>query len=159
MHFQYVTIQVEQEKTNDDGEKVTELVDRNVWQAIEPEGMRVKSSSIDSLAWNANTLKAVKLIEENPSDLSVYGLDNPTILTFIMKDGTEYILHVGNETPTGGAYYAMKWNEEPVYTIGEYEGEKFTQSRLDLIETKLYDKEYTVDDFSYQFYTKRRKAF
>lgn len=146
LHFQYVTIQVEEEKTNENGETVTETVDRNVWQALEPEGMKVNTSAVDSLAWNANTLIAQKLIEENPEDLSVYGLDAPTKLTFTMKDGTRHILHVGNETPTGGAYYAKKETEPSVYTIGSYEGEKFLQSKFDLMMKELYDKTYALED-------------
>jgi len=148
MHFKYTTIQVEEETTKSDGTVETKTVDRNVWVSVEPEGMNVRSSSIDSIAWNANTLKAQKVIEESPSDLSVYGLDNPVKLTFIMNDGTRHVLLVGNETPTGGAYYAKKENETTVYTIGDYEGDKFVQTKFDLLETDIYEKDYTSQDFT-----------
>ncbi|AGC67937.1 hypothetical protein Cst_c09390 [Thermoclostridium stercorarium subsp. stercorarium DSM 8532] len=148
MHFKYTTIQVEQETTKDDGTTEKKTVDRNVWVAVEPEGMNVRSSAVDSIAWNANTLKAYKIIEENPSDLSVYGLDDPVKLTFVMNDGTKYVLYVGNETPTGGAYYAKKGDEPTVYTIGDYEAEKFIQTKFDLMETDIYDKDYETTDFT-----------
>lgn len=146
MRFQYVTTQIEQVISNEDGTTGTKMADTQVWQAVEPEGMRVNSSSIDSIAWNANTLKASKLIEENPSDLSVYGLNKPTKLTFKMKDGTKYVLLVGNKTPTGDYYYAKKEDEAKVYTIGSYEAEKFLQSKLSLMNTEIYDKDYTEPD-------------
>jgi hypothetical protein len=149
MQFRYVTIQVEQEKTDEEGNTVTEMVDRNVWQAVQPEGMNVNSSSIDTIAWNANTLKAEKLIEENPSNLAQYGLDKPVKLTFTMKDGTKHILHVGSKTPTGGAYYAKTANDTTVYTIGDYEAERFLRSKLELLVTDLYEKDdYTTKDFA-----------
>lgn len=160
LHFRYTTIQVEEETTKEDGTVEKKTVDRNVWQAVQPEGMRVNSSSIDTIAWNANTLKAQKLIEENPSDLSVYGLDKPVRLTFVLKDGTRHVLLIGNETPTGGAYYAKKENDAPVYTIGDYEGDKFVQTKFDLLVKDLYDKEYTTEDFTVlKFSRKGNKVF
>lgn len=147
MHFRYVTIQVEQEKTDENGNIVKEMVDRNVWQAVQPEGMNVDSSSIDTIAWNANTLKAEKLIEENPSNLAQYGLNKPVKLTFKMKDGTNHILLVGSKTPTSGAYYAKTANDTTVYTIGDYEAQRFLRSKLELLVTDLYDKDdYTTED-------------
>ena len=112
MHFQYVTIQVEEETIKEDGTTETKMVDRNVWQALVPEGMKVNTSTVDNIVWNANTLKAQKIIEENPSDLNIYGLNDPVKLTFKMKDGTQHVLLVGNETPTGGSYYAKE--SEPI---------------------------------------------
>ncbi len=157
LHFRYETIQVEKETTNADGTVTTEMVDRNVWLPVEPADMNVRSSSVDSIAWNANTLKAQKLIEENPSDLAVYGLDNPVVITFKMKDNTQYILQVGNKTPTGGAYYAKKEGESTVYTIGDYEAKKFVQTKLELLETDIYDKEYTALDVAAMKFSRNGK--
>lgn len=156
MHFKYTTVQVEEKTTDDEGNTTTKTVDKNVWVAVEPENMKVRSSSVDSIAWNANSLTAYKIIDENPSDLSMYGLDNPVRLTFIMNDGTKYVLLVGNETPTGGAYYAKKEDEPTVYTIGDYEAEKFIQTKFDLMETGIYDKEYTSEDFSALRFTRNQ---
>lgn len=155
MRFQYVTTQVEEETTKDDGTKETKLVEKKVWQAIEPANMRVNTSSIDSIAWNANTLKAYKLIEENPTDLALYGLDDPVKLTFKMKDGTNHVLYVGNETLSGGAYYAKKADEPKVYTIGSYEAEKFRQTKLQLMMKEFYDKEYVETDVAAISYTRK----
>jgi hypothetical protein len=146
--FRYVTIQVEEEETKSDGTVEKKMVDRNVWQAVEPEGMRVNTSSVDNIAWNANTLKAQKVIEENPSDLSIYGLDSPVKISFIMKDGTQNILSVGNEIPTGGSFYVRKEGDPAVYTIGSYEAEKFLQTKLSLMVKDLYDKTYAAEDFT-----------
>jgi hypothetical protein len=146
--FRYVTIQVEEEETTPDGTVEKKTVDRNVWQAVEPEGMKPNTSTIDNIAWNANTLKAQKVIEESPSDLSIYGLDNPVKLTFIMKDGTQNIIDVGNKIPTGGSYYVRKEGDPTVYTIGSYEAEKFLQTKFDLMVKELYEESYTPEDFT-----------
>jgi hypothetical protein len=146
--FRYVTIQVEEEETTPDGTVEKKTVDRNVWQAVEPEGMKPNTSTIDNIAWNANTLKAQKVIEESPSELSIYGLDNPVKLTFIMKDGTQNIIDVGNKIPTGGSYYVRKEGDPTVYTIGSYEAEKFLQTKFDLMVKELYEESYTPEDFT-----------
>jgi len=158
--FRYVTVQVEEEETKSDGTVEKKTVDRKVWQAIEPESMKPNTSTVDNIAWNANTLKAQKLIEENPSDLSIYGLDNPVILTFILKDGTKYMLSIGNEIPTGGSYYARKEGDPTVYTIGSYEAEKFLQTKFDLMTKDLYDETYATDDFTVVSYERKgQKVF
>lgn len=160
MQFEYVTIQVEQEEKDAEGNVVKKMVDRNVWRAIQPEGMNVNSSSIDTIAWNANSLKAEKLIEENPSNLAVYGLNNPVKLTFTLKDGTKHILHIGTKTPTGGAYYAKSANNPTVYTIGSYESERFLKTKLELLVTDLYEKEYIAEDFqAIKFFRKDNLVF
>ncbi len=158
--FRYTAIQVEEEETKEDGTVEKKLVDRKVWQAVQPEGMKVNSSSVDSIAWNANTLKAQKIIEENPSDLSVFGLDNPVKLIFIMKDRTEHNLFVGNETPTKGAFYVRKNDEPVVYTINSYEAGKFLQTKFDLMVKDIYTKTYEYDNFaSISFIRKGNKVF
>ncbi len=153
--FRYVTIQVEEEETNEDGTVETKMVDRNVWQAVEPEDMEPNTSAIDNIVWNANTLKAQNVIEEAPSDLTIYGLDNPKTLTFIMKDGTSNILYLGNEAPTGGVYYAKKEGEQTVYSIGSYEGEKFLRTKFDLMVKDLYEGEYAPEDFTEVSFTRK----
>lgn len=153
--FQYVMAQVEEVVNNEDGTQTTSLVDRKVWQAVQPAGMKVNSSAIDSIAWNANTLKATMLIEENPADLAVYGLNNPVKLTFKMKDGTNHILHIGNETVTGGAFYVKKENESKVYTVGNYEVSKFLQTKFQLMMKEFYDKVYTPQDVTAITYTRK----
>lgn len=158
--FCYVTIQVEEEETKSDGTVEKKTVDRKVWQAIEPEGMKPNTSTVDNIAWNANTLKAQKVIEESPSDLSIYGLDNPVKLTFILKDGTQNMLSVGKEIPTGGSYYVRKEGDPTVYTIGSYEAEKFLQTKFDLMIKDLYDVAYTPEDFTaISFERKGAKVF
>jgi len=155
MWFRYVTRQVEEEQINLDGTVEKKVVDRKFWEAVEPENMRANSSSVDYIAWNANTLKAKKMIEENPSDLSIYGLDSPVKLTFILNDGTQNVLYVGNKIPTGGSYYARKEGDPAVYTIGSYEAEKFIQTKFDLIAKELYDETYTYEDFTALSYERK----
>jgi len=153
--FRYVTIQVEEEEIKEDGTVEKKTVDRKVWQAVEPADMRPNTSTVDTIAWNANTLKAKKLVEENPTDLSIYGLDNPVKLTFILKDGKQNVLFVGNAIPTGGSYYARKEGDPAVYTIGSYEAEKFLLTKLDLINKDLYEEPYIPEDFTELSYERK----
>jgi len=153
--FKYVTAQVEEVVDNEDGTQTTSVVDKKIWQAVQPADMKVNSSAVDSIAYSANTLKANKLIEENPADLAIYGLNNPVKISFRMKDGTNHILHIGNETVAGGAFYAKKENEPKVYTVGNYEVQKFLQTKFQLMMTELYAKAYTPQDVTAITYTRK----
>ena len=46
-----------------------------------------------------------KRLDENPGDLTIYGLDNSLVTTFISKDGKEVSIEIGNLTPKQDSYY------------------------------------------------------
>lgn len=79
------------------------------------------TSKFRSMMYTMTSLTATAKVEEDPEDLSVYGLDQPNYqirLTF--RDGSEITLLVGNEAPVLGHYYAMTDRDNIVYTIGSY---------------------------------------
>lgn len=55
------------------------------------------------------TLKPERVAAENPSDWSVYGLDNPVILSLSDVEGWELVLHIGSIDPeTGGRFLRVE---------------------------------------------------
>ena len=112
--------------------------EKKVWKASSPADLKIDSSSINSIAINFSSLRADKVIEENATDLSQYGLDDPVRISVKMDDGTVKTLEVGNKTPTESGYYAKEKDSSNVYLIGTYEGGKFTISKNDFRDKTLF---------------------
>lgn len=119
-------------------------VEKKVWKALSPDNLKVDTSTVNSISINFANLKAEKLIEENVQDLKKYGLDSPIRITAKTEDGTEKALEVGNKTPTKGAYYVREKDSSKIYTIGSYEGDKFSVGKKDLKDKNIYA--YNVED-------------
>jgi len=117
----------------------------NEWKLQHPENIKYNPSKLSSAAINFSSVFADKLIEENATDLSKYGLDKPVIVTAKMKDGREEGLEIGNLTPTGGAYYVKKKGENTVYITDTYTIDKVKLTVNDIRETVLFNV--TSEDF------------
>lgn len=79
------------------------------------------TSKFRSMTYTMTSLTGTLLVEEDPEDLSVYGLDNPQFsMELGFKDGRTITLYVGNETPVAGNYYVITSDNNTVYTIGNY---------------------------------------
>jgi hypothetical protein len=87
---------------------------------------------------------ADKVIEEDAQDLSIYGLDDPAIVTVKSKDGTSVTLEIGNQTPTGGGYYTKLQGKNKVYMISKYTGDKLLSGKNEIRTKQLFDM--TTDD-------------
>jgi len=123
---------------NKDGKFVFARKDKD-WVATSPADLKINSSAVDSIAINASSLVAEKLIEDNASDLAQYGLAQPSAtVTFKLEDGSVKVIEVGDATPTGGAYYLKEKDNNKVYTIGSYTGEKLLSSKNDLKDKTLF---------------------
>lgn len=108
------------------------------WVADSASGIKLEQYTIDSLASNISNLSALQEIETAPADLAQYGLDNPRVtVTARESDQKQIIIRVGDETPTGNAYYAMVQGDPKVYTISGYVGQSFDVTLDDLRDKSL----------------------
>ena len=95
-----------------------------IWELVFPEG-RIPSGEIELDQYRAQlmvfSLASVwvqNIVEEEPQELSVYGLDNSlfrTTLTDAAGRKAEYIL--GDITPSRDSYYIMEEGDPRVYTV------------------------------------------
>lgn len=138
--------EVEKEQTKDDG--TTETVKETVKYWVTPD-FDVDSSKVDSIASAGETVTTKRLIDENPQDVSIYGLDDPYTVTFVSGDGKEESIEIGDITPTQDSYYVRKSGDKAVYTIPSYKGETLRYGKLDLMNRNLHmDDEVTADDLT-----------
>lgn len=68
---------------------------------------------LDALA----SSNVVEFVEDDPKDLSVYGLDKPTYEFVFTAEGREYKLLMGQEKVKGSEIYAMLEGSNEVFTI------------------------------------------
>ncbi len=97
--------------------------------------VKLDDSLIGTLPTNAASLQATKLIEENVSDLSKYGLEKPKAevkITFDGDNARELTLLVGDDTPAGDVYVCIK-GENIVYSVSS-----------SIVKVYTYEKEYFV---------------
>jgi len=63
-------------------------------------------------------ISALKRVTSKPSDLSIYGLDEPVATaSIIYTDNSELLLHIGNADLVSGNYYLQVDKEEDVYLL------------------------------------------
>ncbi len=122
---------------NTEGTFVIAKKDTN-WVLSSPTDFKADASKLSSIAINASSVIADKVVEEDAKDLSSYGLDKPVQVTLKLTDGTEKTLQLGSETPTKGGYYAKLKDSGKVYVIGTYTAEALLVKRLDIKDKTLY---------------------
>ena len=106
------------------------------WQITEPRPLAADQSAISGMLSTLSLLNSERLVEENAADLKRYGLDQPSVEVEISdKTNQSKKLLIGDDTPTGGAVYAMLAGQPHVYTIAT-----FNKNSLDKSVKELRDK-------------------
>jgi hypothetical protein len=83
-------------------------------------GEPANRSSFTSLIVRMSTLKATRLVDTAPADVSQYGLDAPRDTAIAtMDDGTTYQLDLGIKTPVQSGTYARASGAPTVYVVAD----------------------------------------
>ena len=106
------------------------------WQITAPEPLRADQNAVSSLVAALATLNSERLVDANASNPSQYGFAPPALqIDVTEKDNKSQKLLIGDDTPTGGAVYAMLAGDPRVFTIATY-----TKTSLDKGLNDLRDK-------------------
>lgn len=123
--------------TNESGEIIFEKNDEG-WTSTKPYPVKLAQSTVDDLSRSFTALTADVVVEEEPSDLSIYGLKDPVVKGEAeLKDGTKVVLNLGNKTAEGSTYYLMKEGDPKVYTVWSSYGQKLSSSLSDFRDKTL----------------------
>jgi hypothetical protein len=91
-----------------------ELVSAN----IPVERIKIDKALVSNKIWSLSSLWAEGIIEEEPEDISIYGLDYPFARVLIGdSDGKTVEIVIGNYTPSRSSYYVMLAGSPEVYTL------------------------------------------
>src|ERR1035438_8090686 len=120
--------------------KLTETQDLKLvdgkWRIVEPKPLAADQDSVTSMVTSLSALTADRTIDDNPADLSSFGLTTPTLdITITKKDGKTAGVLVGDATPTNSGNYAKLSDSPKVYTIASY-----VKTGLDKSDNDLRDK-------------------
>ncbi len=105
------------------GEKTTLKKAGDKWQIVEPVQSGADETEMSGLTSNLGTLEVSRVVDQQPKDLSKYGLaPQPRVeLEFTAAgDKNPKRLLIGNKTATGGDLYAKLANENKVILIPAY---------------------------------------
>jgi hypothetical protein len=109
--------------------KASELIiekKNNQWVATGTSA-KLNQNTVDGIASSFVELTSDKLIEENSSDLTKYGLKEPSVTAkVVLQGGEEKIVYLGNKTPTATGYYLMVKDINKVYTVEARYGTNFS---------------------------------
>ncbi|MCW5980291.1 MAG: DUF4340 domain-containing protein [Bryobacteraceae bacterium] len=122
------------------GEKplVIEKAPENQWKLTSPEALPADQDAVRSVVSTVTSLDSNRLIEEKAEDLAGYGLDSPSVEVNIgKKEGQGAKLLIGDETPTGGSFFAKLANDPRVFTIASWNKTSLEKSPWDLRDKRM----------------------
>lgn len=105
---------------NENGEYTLEKSSsgKSLWTIGELGTLNQNTTLKDSLRDACGSLEAKKLVEENVSDMSKYGLDQPTAsVTITYKDDSRTVLDVGTTAPNERYSYVRIQGDNSVYMV------------------------------------------
>lgn len=125
---------VEIKKTG--AEPVVLSKDSGSWKMLEPKPLAADQGAVSGLLSTLSSLNSERLVEDKANDLKQFGLDQPALqVSLTEKDNKSQRLLMGDDTPAGGAVYAMLAGDPRVYTIASY-----TKTSVDKGPNDLRDK-------------------
>ena len=122
-----------------DGETtVVKRDDAGKWSITAPQPLAADQTAVGAITSSVVSLSSDRLVDENPSNLSSYGLDPPRIaVTFTTADGKIHTLRIGENTPTEGNTYAMLDGDKRLFTIASAGKSALDKQSKDLREKHL----------------------
>jgi len=104
------------------------------WQLVEPEKADADQGQVSNAASSLATLEINRVVDENPTDLSQYGLNPPKAeVAFRVKGQKDpRQLLIGEKTTTGGDLYAKTPDQKRVFLISGYLENTFERTPFDL---------------------------
>jgi hypothetical protein len=114
------------------GELTTLKKNGSEWQIVAPAAAPADAAEISGLTTNLATLEVQRVIEENATDLEMFGLAKPRIEVAFKSGGQEQRLLIGNKTPTGSDLYAKTAAQPKVFLIASFLDSTFNRSSFEL---------------------------
>jgi hypothetical protein len=108
------------------------------WQISAPTPLSADQAAASQIATSLADLTWDRLIEDKPADLSGFGLVSPSSEVMLTtKDGKTRKLLIGDETPTGGTFFAKLDGDPRVFTIGTATKNNVDKTWKDLRDKRL----------------------
>jgi hypothetical protein len=108
------------------------------WAITEPKPLGADQGTVSSIVSTLASLGSERVVEDHASDLKPFGLEPPAIeIDVTGKDNKQQKLLIGDETPTGSAYFAKLAADPRVYTMSSYNKTSLDKGLNDLRDKRL----------------------
>ncbi|HLZ41155.1 MAG TPA: DUF4340 domain-containing protein [Candidatus Sulfotelmatobacter sp.] len=125
-------------KKKDAAPIVLEKNGSGTWQITQPKPLNADQSAVSSTLSSLSSLNSERVVEDKASDLKQFGLDQPSVeVDVTSKDNRNHQLLIGDDTPAGGAVYAMLAGDPRVFTMASYNKTSIDKSLNDLRDKRL----------------------
>jgi hypothetical protein len=125
-------------KKKDADDIVLSRVGADEWKITSPSPLIADHETVSTILYDLSPLKADQVIEEKAADPKQFGLAPADIeLSVTGKDGKPTKLLIGDDTPTGGAAYAMLEGDPRIFTIGSTYKTNFNKELKDLRDKRM----------------------
>jgi hypothetical protein len=105
----------------------------DMWQVENPDPVELDLMAVEDLVYTFARLRAEKVIDREPENLSQFGLDPPQVIgKATLTDGNLIELRLGDLTPVRNTYYLMKEGDPTVYAVWANHGLNLLYSLDDL---------------------------
>jgi hypothetical protein len=110
----------------------------NNWQITSPQPLRADGDAVSGVVSAFTGLTEDRLVEEKASSLSTFGLAAPAVQVGVTTaGGKKRILSIGDDTPTGGGFFAKLDDSARVFTINSGTKSSLDKSAADLRDKRL----------------------
>ena len=109
------------------------------WSLVEPVQAAADENELTSIASSVASLDIQRVVEENATDLTQYGLDPARIEVAFRKKGDKEArrLLLGERTPTGGDIYARFPDQKRVFLVSSFLDSTFNKDTFALREKSI----------------------
>ena len=104
------------------------------WRIVQPLESAADETEATGIVTNLASLEVQRVVDENPRDLTQYGLAQPRVDVGFKSAGDkdEHHLLIGDKTATGGDLYAKLPNEKRVFLVSAFLDTTFNRTTFDL---------------------------
>lgn len=112
--------------------------DDNKWAIVAPQSLETSQEAVSSLVEAIARAEFQREIEDNPSDLEVFGLQSPLAHIEVKgNNGSKKTLLIGLPTPVGSGYYGKLADGGKVCTVSVALGDALLKTAYDLREKRI----------------------
>ena len=133
--FQVESGKIEElEVRSSSGEATSLRKDGDKWKVVAPVTTEADEAEVSGITSNLASLEIQRIVEEQPKDVSGYGLDTPRALVAFRAAGEKAMkrLALGGKTPTGGDMYARVEGQPRVFLVSGFLDGTLDKSTFDL---------------------------
>jgi hypothetical protein len=116
------------------GDTTTIRRENGSWRVTSPEPLPADETEASGLVTNLASLELQRVIDENATDMTQYGLSPAKVEVSFKAAGDKDFtrLHLGDKTATGGDMYARKPGENTVFLVSSFVETTFDRTTFDL---------------------------